>query len=416
MSKLHPSILPLSLVEIVNMLGISLLIPILPNISEQFGGGYLMYGILLSIYSFFQFFAAPLWWSLSDIYGRKRILLISQRGTLMSRVIFGAAWFVPMDYSFLHISMPLWVILAARVFDWITAWNTAVISAYIADISHTKAQKVKYFGIIAAMTWVGIMLWPLLGGLSANFSSRWNFGTIIGAAFLSLLTFTILRVSLPESPYKPLKKQLISLKQFIHKINIPNDIITISKSDRRMGILRLLIGVFFALFLWYTTIYVLHATNELGLSIVQIGLVWTMVWLVFAANQIAVVPYVSRLFGPYHMLLWWHIMMAIWLGGMTYVETVWPFLLYSIVLASGIARCMTLFNIIITSYTKEQNEGYILWLKESIHAAASIIAPLVGAGLYALFSQEIFIIYASVTALMVVIIYTQLDQDQYLDK
>lgn len=84
----HPSIIPLSLVEIVNAFGISLLIPVLPTISEQFGGGYIMYGVLLSVYSLFQFFSAPLRGSLSDKYGRKKILLFSQRGTLMSWIIF----------------------------------------------------------------------------------------------------------------------------------------------------------------------------------------------------------------------------------------------------------------------------------------------------------------------------------------
>lgn len=412
----HPSLIPLSLVQIVNILGISLLIPVLPTITNQFWGWYFLYGVLLSIYAFFQFFAAPLWWSLSDKYGRKRILLISQWWTLMSWVIFGAAWFVPMEYSFLWMSASLWIILVARIFDGITAGNNSVINAYIADISPTKEEKVKYFGIMAAMMGVGVMLGPLLGWLSAGFSSWGNFGTIIGAAFLSLVTFVILWITLPESPKKNTQtKQLISVKEFLHTINIPRDLITIWQSDSRMGTLWLLIGVFSSLFLGYTTIYVLHATGILWLSIVQIGLVGTMVGLVFAINQIFIVPRVSHFFGPYHILLLWHIMMVFGLGAMTYATGVMSFLLLSIILASGIAWCMTLFNTIVASSATDNNEWYLLGLKESVNAAASIIAPLIGAWLYALFSQEIFIIYAVVASLMVVVIFSQLHYDKTLD-
>ncbi len=209
----HPSVVPLSLVEVVNAFGVSLLIPVLPVISTQFGGGYIMYGILLSIYSLFQFFSAPLWGSLSDKYGRKKILLISQWGTLMSWIIFGIARFVPSEPSFLGITLPLWIILGARVFDGITAGNNAVINAYVADISTSTQDKIKYFGILGGMGGIGVMIGPLLGGLSASFSSRGTFGTIMVAAILSLITFGVMRRRLPQSPYQaPISTTILSRK------------------------------------------------------------------------------------------------------------------------------------------------------------------------------------------------------------
>ncbi len=268
----HPSIIPLSLVEIVNAFGISLLIPVLPTISEQFGGGYIMYGVLLSVYSLFQFFSAPLRGSLSDKYGRKKILLFSQRGTLMSWIIFWCAWFVNANISFLGISLPLWIILGARIFDGITAGNNAVINAYVSDISVDTQDKIRYFGILGGMGGIGVMIGPLLWWLSASFSSRGTFGTVMTAATLSLITFGVMWKRLPQSPYQPSEKaHALSRKGFMDKINIPRDIMKTTQKDSRLGPLWLLIGVFFTIFLWYTTIYILHATEVMGFTTMQIG-------------------------------------------------------------------------------------------------------------------------------------------------
>lgn len=81
----------------------------------------------------------------------------------MSWIIFGIARFVPIDQGWLGISVPLWIIIASRIFDGITAGNNAVINAYIADISSTRNEKVRYYGIMAAMIGIGVMLGPLLG-------------------------------------------------------------------------------------------------------------------------------------------------------------------------------------------------------------------------------------------------------------
>jgi MFS family permease len=77
---------------------------------------------------------------------------------------------------------------------------------------------------------------------------------------------------------------------------------------------------------------------------------------------------------------------------------------------------MTLFNTIVASSATDNNEWYLLGLKESVNAAASILAPLLGAWLYTLFSQQIFIIYAAVASVMVLIIFTQLQHDHALDQ
>jgi len=93
-----------------------------------------MYGVILSTYPFFQFFAAPILGSLSDRYGRRPILLISQAGTMLSWVIFAVSYFVP-HISIGALSVPALVIILARIADGVTGGNNAVANAYLSDIT-----------------------------------------------------------------------------------------------------------------------------------------------------------------------------------------------------------------------------------------------------------------------------------------
>ena len=81
---MQPRFIPAFLLTFVNVLGFSLLIPVLPFVVEQYGSSETVYGLLLSLYSLCQFLAAPWLGRLSDSYGRKPILMISQAGTLLS--------------------------------------------------------------------------------------------------------------------------------------------------------------------------------------------------------------------------------------------------------------------------------------------------------------------------------------------
>ena len=108
---MQPRFIPAFLLTFVNVLGFSLLIPVLPFVVEQYGSSETVYGLLLSLYSLCQFLAAPWLGRLSDSYGRKPILMVSQAGTLLSWVFFSLAWFIP-DISLGLISLPLVVILS----------------------------------------------------------------------------------------------------------------------------------------------------------------------------------------------------------------------------------------------------------------------------------------------------------------
>ena len=86
--KDRPSIYPILIVNFVGTLGFSIVLPFLVFLVKRWGGNALVYGLMGSTYSLFQLVGAPILGRWSDRYGRRRILLLSQLGTLTSWLVF----------------------------------------------------------------------------------------------------------------------------------------------------------------------------------------------------------------------------------------------------------------------------------------------------------------------------------------
>ncbi len=155
-------VLPILSVNFVGTLGFSIVLPFLVFLVTRWGGNALVYGLMGATYSAFQLIGAPILGRWSDTYGRRRILLLSQIGTLISWGIFLIAMLVPVrtllavDSTTLGqftLTLPLVVMFVARVMDGITGGNVSVAHAYLADIS-SEDRRSENFGkmAVAAMT------------------------------------------------------------------------------------------------------------------------------------------------------------------------------------------------------------------------------------------------------------------------
>ena len=140
-------LMPVLILTFVNVIGFSILIPVLPEVLKYFTGesSGLFYGLLLSSYALSQFLGAPILGSLSDKYGRRPILLLSQGGTILSWIIFASAYFIPKDMLVGSVSLPLVVIAISRILDGLTGGNVSVAQAWVSDKT-TREEKTKAFG------------------------------------------------------------------------------------------------------------------------------------------------------------------------------------------------------------------------------------------------------------------------------
>ena len=180
------SLLLMLVVTFLNTASATILIPVLPFVTARFvrgeTGAALWVGILASAYSLCALLAAPTLGSLSDRVGRKPVLFVSLVGSAIGFVVFG-------------IGGALWVLLLGRVIDGLTGGNISTIFAYLADVTPPE-ERAKRFGLTGAVSGVGFMMGPALGGLL----TRWGLSTpVFVAAGITALTALIVVFALPES-------------------------------------------------------------------------------------------------------------------------------------------------------------------------------------------------------------------------
>ncbi len=171
-------LLTILLVVFVQMLGASLIFPVLPLYAQRrFNMSAEMITLLTSAFFAAQFLSGPYVGRLSDHYGRIPVLIISQIGTVISFVMLA---FAP---SF------AWLFFA-RILDGITGGNIIVAQAYITDIT-PREKRTESLGYIFAAFGLGFIFGPALGGvLAAAYGATVPFlAAAVAAAAVVLLTW-----------------------------------------------------------------------------------------------------------------------------------------------------------------------------------------------------------------------------------
>ncbi|MBV8338465.1 MAG: MFS transporter [Candidatus Eremiobacteraeota bacterium] len=176
-------ILPILGVTFIDILGFSILLPILPYFVKHFGASDLVVGLLFSTFAACQFLAGPLWGNVSDRIGRKKVLIVSQIGATIG-------WFM------LALAHSIGMVFIARIVEGASGGNLSVTQAYVADLVEPK-QRGRAFSYVGASFSAGIVFGPLLGGtLYEHFGFSAPF---LAAATLQFVTLIVTIIMLPES-------------------------------------------------------------------------------------------------------------------------------------------------------------------------------------------------------------------------
>ena len=141
-------ILPVLVIVLIDLMGLSIIVPLLPLFAARFGATPFVVGILQATYPMMQFLGAPVLGRLSDRFGRKPILLVSQLGTFAGFVLLGFANF-------------LWLLFLSRIIDGLSGANMSTAQAAIAD-STSEKNRTQGLGLIGAAFGVGFILGPII--------------------------------------------------------------------------------------------------------------------------------------------------------------------------------------------------------------------------------------------------------------
>jgi MFS transporter, DHA1 family, tetracycline resistance protein len=173
------SLLPIFLVVLVDVLGLTIVLPLLPVYGEHFGASALVAALLVPVYSACQLFSGPVLGNLSDRIGRRRVLLMSQAGTFVGFLMIAGA----------H---ALWMIFLGRILDGLTAGNLSVAQAYIADNTEPR-QRTRAFALIGIAFGIGFLLGPAVSAFLSPLGMSVPLYCAAGLSFTSMIcTLTLL--------------------------------------------------------------------------------------------------------------------------------------------------------------------------------------------------------------------------------
>ena len=141
-------VLPVLVIVLVDLIGLSIIVPLLPLYAARFGADALTVGILQATYPMMQFLGAPVLMRLSDRFGRKPVLVVSQVGTLAGFILLG-------------FSNTLWLLFLSRIIDGLSGANIATAQAAIADSTNEKTRT-QGLGLVGAAFGIGFVVGPMI--------------------------------------------------------------------------------------------------------------------------------------------------------------------------------------------------------------------------------------------------------------
>src|SRR5947199_285245 len=148
---------------LLDMLAIGIVIPVLPTLVSGFVGGSAantaeMLGIFGTVWALMQFLFSPMMGALSDRFGRRPVILISNIG-------------LGLDYILMALAPSLWWLFVGRVISGITAASISTGFAYVADVTPAD-QRAARFGMLGVAFGVGFVIGPALGGIAGVVDDR----------------------------------------------------------------------------------------------------------------------------------------------------------------------------------------------------------------------------------------------------
>lgn len=389
----------LFLIVLADMMGGSAIVPILPVfVVGQFHANPFQASLVITAFYIAQVLAAPVLGNLSDRFGRRPILLLSQAGTIASYLLIVLA--VPFGALLDHLGLPvgiaggLLIIYLARLLDGATGGNVSVAQAYASDVS-TPEERTRVLGLIGGAGGVGHVFGPALAGLLASISLLTPFW---GAAVISVVTLLLTLLWLRE-PRKQVEVADAEEKQE----RVPLSSLLRSRPVVLILSRVFLMGLFMAAILGTIALYadrVLLPGQPEKLVVGVVGAMATVIGLVTILVQIVLLkPVVSRL-GEYKAVLLGATLLLVSAVGFFSFSSLWAFIAFLVVFAFGMGIVSPTLQSLLTRSGPPQMAGQLLGLNQAMLSLSLILGPVLGGWLFeAVAPQAVFAVGAGLMVL-----------------
>ena len=362
--------LPLIFILITVMLdamGIGLIIPVMPDLIQEVGGGTLAEaalwgGVLSTSFAVMQFLFGPVVGNLSDRFGRRRVLLVSL--VVMS-----------LDYIVMAVAGSIWLLLAGRIVGGITAATGATANAYVADIS-APGEKAANFGLIGAAFGAGFVLGPLIGGVLGEYGTRAPFYAAAGLSALNaVFGWLVLTETVTDRTRRPFEwRRANPFGAFRHLARLP-------------GLAPLLVVFFLyqVAFFVYPAVWSYFTTERFGWGPQMIGLSLGLFGVMLAVVQGGLIRLLLRRWGERLTVIYGHVFDLFAFGIIAFVTSgtlaliLTPFAAFGAVITPALQGIMS-------RMADDDAQGELQGVLTSVNALATIIAPMLMTGVFAAFT------------------------------
>lgn len=360
-------LLPIFLIVLVDILGLTMLMPLLPFYAKTLGASATQVGLLLAIYALCQLVAGPPLGKLSDRFGRKPVLLVSQLGTFIGFLMLASA-------------TTLWMAFLSRMIDGLTAGNLTVAQAYISDVTKPK-DRAKSFAVIGIAFGIGFLIGP---AATAQIASRFgDHYAIFAAAGLSALSILATLALLPAHPVRPALEpgedpgpdpgpaapggERLGLTDWGAYLEY----------FKRPGLAPVLWQFFcFAVsFALYTGGFALFAAQRLGYGTTEVAHLMTWAGFLGVILQGGFIGRLVKLFGESKLLASGFAFMTVSCIAYGFGFS-WSAMLFATTLMAGSGTIRPVVSSLISQKAGRHEQGVVIGLTQSLSSIAQIVGPI----------------------------------------
>ncbi len=356
---LRSPLLPIFLTVFVDVLGLTMMLPLLPYYAEHFHASPFIVGTLGASYAACQLISGPILGRISDRVGRKPVLLVSQCGTFAALLTIGFANALPM-------------LFIGRAIDGLTAGNLSIAQAYISDVTKPE-NRTRAFALIGIAFGTGFLIGPATSGLLAH---RFGFSApVFGAAALSFTSIVFTATLLPAKPPKasgekvpdntpapPTGERSLDFGRFF------------SRPEPRRRLLQ-----FFAFSLSFATLtggLALYLERRFDYNVEHTGYIYAFSGLIGGLIQGGLIGRLVKWLGEEKLALSGFITMALAYSLLGFIYKVPLLLLLVAVSGYGVAVNRPSLTTLLTKSVGSDEQGAALGTNQSLASVAQILGPL----------------------------------------